>query len=414
MSDQIITCPKCGEQIPLNDALTIDIREQLKGELEKDIVEKERQLTLREKSLQESKKNVDEEVLKRLEAEKLTIMKVAEERAAKKIELEMSDLKKAGEEKEKELEEMRKKAMTSMDKARELEAKDKNRELEFRQKMDEATRKIAEQARQDADEASKMKLAEKDKQMEQLKKALEDANRKAEQGSMQIQGDAQETDLKLALQSAFATDTIEDVPTGIRGADLVQTVFSSMGQKQGIILWESKNSKAWKAEWVTKLKDDQTSIKADVVIIATQVLPDGIDTFGFRDGVWITAYKYALPLVATLRYQLSEMNRVKQSFVGKDAKMELLYNYLGGPEFKNRIETIVLAFVSLKTGLDTEKRAMEKIWSKREKEIDRVIKNTTGFHGDLEGIMGAAALPSIQALELSSGDEVVLTENQSV
>ncbi len=405
MSDQIITCPKCGEQIPLNDALTVDIREQLKGELEKDIVEKERQLILREKSLQESEKNVDGEVSKRLEAEKLNIMKVAEERATKKIELEMSDLKKADEEKEKELEEVRAKAMAFMDKARELEAKDKNRELEYSQKMDEATKKIAEQARQDADEASKMKLAEKDKQMEQLKKALEDANRKAEQGSMQIQGDAQETDLKLALQSAFATDTIEDVPTGIRGADLVQTVFSSMGQKQGIILWESKNAKAWKAEWVTKLKDDQTNIKADVVIIATQVLPDGIDTFGFRDGVWITGYKFALPLVAALRYQLSEMNRVKQSFVGKDAKMELLYNYLGGSEFKNRIETIVMAFVSLKSGLDTEKRAMEKIWSKREKEIERVIKNTTGFYGDLEGIMGSAALPSIEALELPTGED---------
>jgi hypothetical protein len=183
-----------------------------------------------------------------------------------------------------------------------------------------------------------------------------------------------------------------------------------MGQKQGIILWESKNAKAWKAEWVTKLKDDQTNIKADVVIIATQVLPDGIDTFGFRDGVWITAYKYALPLVAALRYQLSEMNRVKQSFVGKDAKMELLYNYLGGPEFKNRIETIVLAFVSLKSGLDTEKRAMEKIWSKREKEIERVIKNTTGFYGDLEGIMGSAALPSIEALELPTGEDDEVSE----
>lgn len=414
MSDQIITCPKCGEQIPLNDALTGDIRDQLKLELEREVVEKEKQLVIREKALQESKKSVDEEVLRKLETEKAKILKVAEEKAAKKLELEILDLKKADEEKEKELDEMRKKAMDSMDKTRELEARDKKRELEFSQKMDEATKKIAEQARQDADEASRMKLAEKDKQMEQLKKALEEANRKAEQGSMQVQGDAQETDLKLALQSAFNTDTIEDVPTGIKGADLVQTVFSSMAQRQGIILWESKNAKAWKAEWVTKLKDDQGSIKADIVIIATQVLPDDITTFGFRDGVWITAYKYAVPLAATLRYQLLEMNRVKQSLVGKDAKMELLYNYLGGSEFKNRIETIVLAFMSLKSGLDAEKRAMEKIWSRREKEIDRVMKNTTGFYGDLEGIMGVAVLPSIQALELPSGDDEVLVENQSV
>lgn len=410
MSDQTITCPKCGEQIPLTDALTGKIREQLKGEIEKGVVEKEKQLVAREKALAEGQKNIDEQVSKKLEAEKTKLLATAKEEAAKKMELEMQDLKKADAEKEKELEEMRKKAIESMDKARELESKDKKRELEYAQKLDDASKKIVEQAKQEADEASKMRLAEKDKQMEQLKKALEEANKKAEQGSMQIQGDAQETDLKLALQTSFTTDTIEDVPTGIRGADLVQTVISPMGQKQGVILWESKNTKVWNAEWIKKLKDDQANIKADVVIIATQVLPEGIDTFGFRDGVWITAYKYALPLVAALRYQLSEMSRIKQSFVGKDAKMELLYNYLGGAEFKNRIETIVLAFVSLKSGLDAEKRAMEKIWNKREKEIDRVIKNTTGFYGDLEGIMGAAALPSIKALELPSGEDEVQEE----
>lgn len=404
MSEQTITCPNCNTQIPLNDALTQKIRDQLKSEIEKDIIEKERQITLREKAVEEGQKNIDEQVNKKLDAEKVKIIATAKEEAGKGLELEMDNLKKADAEKEKQLKEMREQAIASLDKARELETKDKNRELEYAKKMDEATKIITNQIKQEADEANKMKFAEKDKQMEQLKKALEDANRKAEQGSMQIQGDAQESDLRTALQGAFAGDTIEDVPTGVKGADLIQTVFSSMGQKQGIILWESKNTKAWNAEWVKKLKDDQVSTKADVVIIATQVLPEGIDTFVFRDGVWITAYKYALPLVAALRYQLSEMNRIKQSFVGKDAKMELLYNYLGGAEFKNRIETIVLAFVSLKSGLDAEKRAMEKIWNRREKELDRVIKNTTGFYGDLEGIMGSA-LPPIQALELGDGVE---------
>lgn len=410
MSDQTITCPKCGEKIPLTDALTGDIKARLQADLEKGVAEKEKQLNLKEKALQVSQKNIDEEVTKKLEAERAEIFATAKEEAGKKLELEISDLKKANEDKESQLENMRDQELKLRQKTRDLEAKEKNIDLEFERKLDEASKRISEQAKQEADETSKMKLAEKEKQMEQLRKALEEANKKAEQGSMQVQGDAQETDLKLALQSAFTTDTIEDVPTGIKGADLIQTVFSSMAQKQGVILWESKNTKAWKAEWIKKLKDDQVITKADVVIIATQVLPDGIDTFGFRDGVWITAYKYALPLVATLRYQLSEMNRVKQSFVGKDAKMELLYNYLGGAEFKNRIETIVLAFVSLKNGLDTEKRAMEKIWSKREKEIERVIKNTTGFHGDLEGIMGASVLPSIEALELPSGDSEELTE----
>jgi hypothetical protein len=411
MSDQIITCPKCGAQIPLTDALTGEIKQRLKGEFEKDIIEREKALLLKEKDLQESEKNINEQIAKQLEVEKVKIIKDAEIAAIKKNELEMLDLKESDKEKEKQLEEMRSKIIESMEKTRELETRDKNREIEFNQKIDQSTKEIAEQARQEADDASKMKLAEKDKQMEQLKKALEEANRKAEQGSMQIQGDAQENDLKISLQSAFIVDTIEDVPTGIKGADIIQTVFSSMAQNQGIILWESKNTKVWKEEWIKKLKDDQANIKADIVIIATQVLPDGITTFGFKDGVWITAYKYTIPLAATLRYQLSEMNRVKQSIVGKDAKMEILYNYLGGPEFKNRIETIIMAFISLKNGLDSEKRAMEKIWNRREKEIDRVIKNTAGFHGDLEGIMGASFLPSIDALELPSGEQDELVED---
>lgn len=404
MSDQTITCPKCGAQIQLTDALTGEIREQLKGEMEKDVTERERQLAIREKSLKESQKNIDEEVSKKLDAEKNKLLLAAKEEASKQFELEMKDLKKTNEDKEKQLQDMRKQELELRQKARDLEAKEKNMDLEFNRKLDDASKKIAEQAKQEADESNKMKLAEKDKQMEQLRKALEAANQKAEQGSMQVQGDAQETDLKLALQNSFTVDTIEDVPTGIRGADLIQTVFSSMGLKQGVILWESKNTKKWNAEWIKKLKDDQGDLKADVAIVATQELPEGIDTFGLRDGVWITAYKYALPLAAALRLQLGELSRVKQSFVGKDAKMELLYNYLGGAEFKNRIETIVLAFVELKKGLDAERRAMEKIWNRREKEIDRVIKNTTGFYGDLEGIMGAA-LPTIEALELPSGED---------
>jgi len=243
-----------------------------------------------------------------------------------------------------------------------------------------------------------------------MQKALEEAKRRAEQGSMQIQGDAQEADLKQGLQNAFLSDTIEDIKTGTRGADLLHTVFSSVGQKQGTILWESKNTKTWGAEWIKKLKDDQIAIKADIAIIATQALPEGIETFEFRDGVWITAYKFVLPLATALRFQLSEINRIKQSSIGKDVKMELLYNYLGGSEFKNRIETIVRAFESLKKGLDSEKRAMQTIWSKREKEIERVIKNTTGFYGDLEGIIGTSVLPSIKAFELPSGEDEEVDE----
>ena len=392
MADQIISCPKCGTEIPLNDALTSQIKSRFHISVS----------AFAREALE--KKGMDEMVQKKLDAEKLAMWKKAQEEAGKRAELELNDLKKSNLEKEKVLDEMRKQELGLRQKTRELEEKEKNMQLEMARKMDEERKLLLEQAKKETEESMRMKMLEKDKQMEQMKKALEEANRKADQGSMQVQGDAQETDLKMTLQTAFPSDTIDDVPTGVRGADLIQTVFSSFGQKQGVIVWESKNTKAWNEEWVRKLKDDQSLVKGDIVVLATQVLPEGITGFGLRDGVWITEYKFALPLVSALRHQLIEMNRVKQSLVGKDAKMDLLYNYLSGSEFKNRIETIVMAFISLKSGLDAEKRAMEKIWNRREKEIERVIKNTTGFYGDLEGILGAS-LPAIKALELPTGDD---------
>lgn len=382
MTDQLISCPQCGTSIPLNDALTGKIRSQLKDEIER-------------------------ESARKLDVEKVRLWKIAQEEAAKKNDMQMADLKRANEEKEKELESSRRHELELREQQRALESKMKNAEVELARKLDEVSRKIQEDARKEAQEEGKMKLAEKEKQLEQLQRALEEAQRKAEQGSMQVQGDAQETNLKQALMAAFPMDSITDVPTGIRGADLVHTVYSSFGQKQGTILWESKNTKAWSNDWIKKLKDDQALAKADIVIIASQVLPDDIEIFGQREGVWITEYKYALPLVSALRHQIGELSRVKQSLVGKDAKMEMLYNYLSGSEFKNRIESIVLAFTELKEGLDSEKRAMERIWNKREKEIERVMKNTVGFRGDLEGIIGAQVMPAIESLELPAGEESI-------
>jgi len=247
-------------------------------------------------------------------------------------------------------------------------------------------------------------MAEKDKQLDQLRRSLEDAKRKSEQGSMQIQGDVQEEDLKLMLRSHFPVDMIEDVPTGIRGADLVQTVNTSFGNKAGVILWESKNTKAWSAEWIKKLKDDQALAKADVCILISQVLPEGVKDFALQGGVWVCSYEMAFSVASFLRVHLTQLSQVKQSLIGKDEKMELLYTYLSGSEFRNRVETIVGAFTSMQSDLETEKRAMQRIWKKREKEIERVVMSTSGMYGDLQGIVGAS-LPTIRALELPGAEE---------
>ncbi len=386
MPDQTIICPHCSQTIPLTQALS----EQIKHEMED--------------KLKAQQKTFDDQLKLKLDEEKRKLWDVAQEKAKEKVDVEIKDLREQFQEKAKQLEEAKTNELELRKKARELEEQKKNLDLELQRKLDAERGKIVEEAKKTEAEASRLKIMEKDKQMEILKKTIEDLKRQSEQGSMQIQGEVQENDLKQLLSTTFFTDLIQDVPTGVKGADLVQTVNNQLGQKAGVILWESKNTKAWSNDWVTKLKQDQGPAGADVCILVTQVLPQDIKGFGVKNGVWVLEYQYIVPLVTTLRFHLLELAKTKNSMVGRDQKMEYLYEYLCGNQFKHRIESIVLAFSSMRTDLDKERTAMERIWRKRTQEIERVIQNTAGLYGDLQGIVGAG-LPSIQALDLPD-DEI--------
>ncbi len=399
-----IKCPKCGAQIPLSEALTGDIRAHLETEMQKEFSQKEAAFREKEKALEEKEKQTREQYEKKLQSEKLQMWEKAQKAAGEKLQTEIEDLRKENEERKKRLEEMRKEELELRAQKRQLEEKEKNIALEMERKMDEERQKIREEMGKSAEETMNAKLREKETQMDQMRKTIEELRRKSEQGSMQIQGDAQEINLKNILRNAFPSDLIEDVPTGIRGGDIVHTVRDPFGQKCGIILWESKNTKAWSGEWVKKLKDDRALVKADICIIVSQTLPEGIENFGSVDGVWVCGFSSALPLVSTLRYHLVELAKSQKSLVGKGEKMEYLYQYLSGNEFKTRIENIVSAFSGMKMDLESEKRAIERIWKKREKEIERVVLNTSGLYGDLQGILGAS-LATVQALELPGGTE---------
>jgi hypothetical protein len=201
----------------------------------------------------------------------------------------------------------------------------------------------------------------------------------------------------------FPEDHIEPVPKGVGGADVLQRVYN--GQHCGTIVWESKRTKHWNKEWLSKIKDDQREIKAEFAVIVSEKLPDNVPGFAKIDGVWVTGFPYAIGLAIALRETLTHVAAIRQAEVGKNQKMEMLYNYLSGTEFKQRIEAIVEAFVSMKSELDQEKRAMNKIWAKRLKEIEKVIRNVSGMYGDMHGIVGAS-LPVIKSLELPESVEV--------
>ena len=233
--------------------------------------------------------------------------------------------------------------------------------------------------------------------------------RKAEQGSMQMQGEVQELALEDLLRNEYPFDIVEEVPKGISGADVIQTVFNSFQQVCGKIIYESKRTKAFSESWIEKLKEDQRNQQADIAIIITETLPKEIDKFSRKDGVWICSFNEAKALSFVLREMIIKTHSVKSSEENKGDKMSLLYNYLISDDFRHRVESIVDGFSGLKGDLDKEKRAMQKIWKEREKQIEKVTSNTIDMYASIKGIAGSA-IGTVQALELTAPDDNEETE----
>ena len=406
-----ITCPKCGQEFELTDALTGRIRAHLEAELTRDVAKREadlnkkdRELKKLEAQLADSRKEMEDEIEVRLKAR----MAEAEKRAADKLEGKYADQLKELQcdlvEKNAAIKAFREHELELRKKAQKLEEERESLELDVARKLDAEREKIRGEAAKKASDEHRLKDLEKDKLIKDLQNSLADMKRKAEQGSMETQGEVLEQDFETQLKTFFVHDDIQPVPKGIRGADLVQAVKTPLGAECGTLLWETKNTKAWSGNWIPKLKDDMIEVRATIAILVSVVLPADISRFGQLDGVWVSDPLCAIPLAAALREQLMAVNRERGASVGKSEKMEALYQYLAGVEFKQKIEGIVEAFTSMQDQLNRERRAMERQWNQREKQIERVIKNTVGLYGDMQGIIGGQ-IPVIPALELDD-DEV--------
>lgn len=411
MAEQHISCPYCGKVIPLTETLSNQIKEDVRKEYEKREREREGELKKREDEiarrnlkLEEERKAVDDMVARKLSVEKARLKQEADKRAREEMDAAIKDLQDDNSRKEEELKKARGAELELRHRARELEEKKNSLELEVARKIDAEREKIRQTTLEIFSEEHRLKDMEKDKKISDMLKTIEELKRKGEQGSMQTQGEVLETDLEALLKARFPVDVVEPVAKGMRGADIVQRVYTRSGSLCGTIAWESKRTKAWNDEWIGKLKDDQREIKAEAAVIVTETMPKGITAFGLLEGVWVTDVSTAVNLAEVLRVMLTQLAHSRQSAVGRGEKMEAIYNYLSGPEFKQKIEAIVESFTTMKEDLDREKNAMLKLWAKREKQIERVVTNTLRMYGDMQGIIGAT-LPEIRSLELGAGEE---------
>ena len=417
MTEPTITCPNCKTEIRLTESLAAPLIAATRKQFDEQLLQKDAEVARREegirekeKQIAEAKRNLDEQVTDQvaaqLKAERVQVIAEESKKAklasaaeidAKVRELtELQDVLKVRDEK---LAEAQKAQVELIKKQRELDDAKRELELTVEKRVQDGLDQVRMQAKSQAEEEQKFKVMEKEQTISAMQKQIEDLKRRAEQGSQQLQGEVQELELENLLRAKFPFDNMEPVAKGEFGGDVLQRVVSQGGQASGTILWESKRTKNWSDGWLVKLREDQRSAKAEIAVIVSQVLPKGVETFDIVDGVWVTHPRAALPVATILRNTLLQVNMAKQVSEGQQTKTEMVYQYLTGPRFKQRVEAIVEAFSSMQEDLDRERKAIMKQWAKREEQIERVMNATVGMYGDLQGIAGKS-LQEIEGLEL--------------
>ncbi|OGK12918.1 hypothetical protein A3A93_01750 [Candidatus Roizmanbacteria bacterium RIFCSPLOWO2_01_FULL_38_12] len=380
MTDSIL-CPNCKHSIPLSEAITHQLGEKYQKEID-DV--KRKALEERDRLIVLSKKRIEEERAKATkEAEATLRKKIAEEMEfkLKNSQNEIEELKKNNNRLHEQLLELNKTL-------RQLQTQMREKEIEMAKKMNEEQAKIREDEHKRIEEEYKLKNLEKDKKLTDALKANEDLRRKLEQGSQQMQGEVMELAVENMLKKEFPVDDVKPVPKGVTGADIIQTIKISNGKKVGMIIWETKRTKSWSPSWIEKLKSDQRTLHAEIAVIITERLPDGIKKFGTIQGVWVCEFDTMIGLAHALRSQLVEIASLRVMQVDHESKKEMLYQYVMSVEFQHRMQALVEAFTNIQQEIEREKRWFAQKWAREDKNLRKFFDNTHGLRGELQSIMG--------------------------
>ena len=376
MSTTII-CPSCQHEFEPNDAIRDEVQKELRSQMADWKKKKEEEFRTRETELSTQ---IEEHIRKQVSGD---------------FEVRMQFLEKEKAANEQKLKDAQRKELEFLQQMQDLRKKEENLEMEMQKRLIEQKNSIAEQIRKEETERQslketeyQMRLREMEKKIEDQNKLVEEMKRKAEQGSMQLQGEVQELALEALLRNSFPFDVISEVGKGVKGADCIQTVRNNFGQECGRIIYESKRTKDFGKDWIEKLKADMRSQGADVAVIVTQAMPPDMDCFGEKDGVWICSFGEVKALSAVLRDLIIRVSTANKSQENKGDKMTLLYNYLTSGEFSEQWKAIREGFMSMRMSIQRERDQMEKMWKAREKQLEKVLLNAAHIKGSIEGIAG--------------------------
>jgi hypothetical protein len=367
--DNTIKCKNCGAKIEVSEALRHQIEEQVVASLESKF----------KSDVIEAKKKAEEEISrkigKELQEEKIRNKKLSEQ-----------------------LEEL-------LDETRKLRRKDEDRDIEMKKKLLEAEDKIRDDASKKAEDKFSLDLAQEKKRNSDAQKQIVELQRKLQQGSQQLQGEVFELSFEQLLKDSFRNDQIEPVEKGVKGADVRQVVKSPRGVMCGVILWETKRTKAWKDDWIEKLKKDLRAEKANIPVIVSAVLPKEADNeIWHKDGVWISNFKLAIPLAQLLRKNLLDVGYQKAVTEHSGEKADHLYKYITSHEFRQQVEAMVEVYFQMKNQITKERITYEKMWGSREKQVDKLFSSTANVVGSIQGEVGQTAF-QIKGLELKELDD---------
>ena len=419
-----IKCPNCGTEIDINEVLYHQLENKYKNEhlaekkkLEAEIEAKRKEykthldsLKAKEEEFKEQKEKFEEEIKKatqiQLKAERVKLQEELRKEILDEQSESMAMLQKQLEEKSNQVKELNVAKAQIGQLQREKEEMESSIMAKAELALNEKLKLEKEKIQKATDEQNELKLRQKDEQLRQLQEQLQIAQRKAEQGSMQLQGEVQELAIEEWLKEKYPFDTIDEVKKGSSGADCMQIVHTRESQNCGKIYYESKRTKDFQKSWIEKFKADMREKGADIGVLVTDVMPSDMQRMGLYEGIWICSFEEFKGLSAVLREQIIKIHHAMKSQENKTDKMSLLYGFLTSNEFKMQIEAIVEAFTTMQSDLDSEKRSMQRIWKQREKQIEKVLDNTINMYGSIRGIAGNA-IGNIKALELGYSGDVI-------
>ncbi len=401
-----ITCPNCSHNFDVEEALAGKLKEKISSEFQKQKEDWIEELNASKKQLEDQKKVFEEtkkkenEIFKNklqqaVEQQKEQVRKTLAEEFDHRVKQQTEEL----ERKSKQINELRDKEIKLEKLQLQMQEQEKEYELKYQRKLSEILQEKEEQIKKRTHDEMQLKLLEKDKVLEQQKKLIEEMKRKSEQGSMQLQGEVMELAIEEFLTQQFPIDDIDEIKKGARGGDCIQTVNTREKKQCGKIYYESKRTKEFQPAWIEKFKADIRKIGADMGVLVTQAYPKGMDRMGQINGIWICSFDEFKSLCFVLRESIIKIDKAKTSQQNKGDKMHMLYDYLTSNEFRLQVEGIVEGFTQMQNDLQKEKNAMQKIWNQREKQIQKVLLNTSSMYGSIQGLAGNS-ISNIDALEM--------------